>query len=136
MINTRELRRGNVVAVTDNVGYGETHRKETRFLTVSSIGQFSVQYKEFRCVGCKPKPCEGIELNREWLLKFGFVEKDNWFYKEMFVLGFLTHDDNFQCEFKFAGAEGNWKLLEIKYVHQLQNLFFALTGTELTPIEA
>lgn len=29
-------------------------------------------------------------------------------------------------------VEGQWLTLEIKYLHQLQNLYFALTGEELT----
>ncbi len=53
-----------------------------------------------------------IELTEEWLLKMGFTKsKDsfNAFYLELF-------DD----------------VLNIKYVHQLQNLYHALTGEELT----
>ena len=72
-----------------------------------------------------------IPLTEEILLKCGFVEKHKWFYKENFILGYTTTDDNLQAEYKFAGVEGDWKMIDIKYLHQLQNLYFALTGQEL-----
>jgi hypothetical protein len=38
--------------------------------------------------------------------------------------------DNCHLEYKVEGID-NWQLIEIKYLHQLQNLYFALTGEEL-----
>jgi len=74
-----------------------------------------------------------IPLTPEILEKCGFVRNGDWFYKQSFVLGFLTTDSNFQTEFKFAGTElpFKWNLLNITSLHQLQNLYFALTQTEL-----
>ena len=60
-----------------------------------------------------------------------FVGKGDWFYKQHFILGFITTDEHFHTEYKCAGVEGDWKLLDIKSLHQLQNLYFALTGEEL-----
>lgn len=74
---------------------------------------------------------EPIPLTDDWLVKFGFIEKDKWFYKEGFCIGYLTTEDNLQIEYCIAG-HGGWKVLELKSVHQLQNLYFALTGEELT----
>ena len=74
---------------------------------------------------------EPIPLTEEWLLKFGFIKRNEY-------------------EFDFW-QNSMWKLKEykkkkyyilfhcsdevdctlIKYVHQLQNLYFALTGEEL-----
>jgi hypothetical protein len=75
----------------------------------------------------------GIPLTKEWLLRCGFVNEKHgfWWINENFVLGFLTTDDNFQAEYCFAGI-GKWTVLDLKFVHQLQNLYFALTGTELS----
>lgn len=78
-----------------------------------------------------PKLYSPIPLSEEWLVKFGFTEKKKWFYKENFLLGYLSTDDHLQAEWKFGGVEGTWNLIDIKYVHQLQNLYFALTGQEL-----
>lgn len=73
-----------------------------------------------------------IPLTPEILEKCGFVGKKQWFYKERFLLGFISTDDNLQAEWKFGGTDGGWNLINIKHLHQLQNLYFALTGEELT----
>lgn len=76
---------------------------------------------------------EPIPITEEWLLKFGFDKvlprNDKMYYRlnDYFVIEdsrvFLLGDDAFEI----------LKLRqEIKYVHQLQNLYFALTGEELT----
>jgi hypothetical protein len=76
---------------------------------------------------------EPISLTEEWLLRFGFDKvlprNDKMYYrlKDDFVIEennvFLLGDDAFEM----------LKLRrKIKYVHQLQNLYFALTGEELT----
>lgn len=73
-----------------------------------------------------------IPLTEEWLIKFGF-EKDNeykYFVKEIktykeFILDFSTQSNSwFLCDTDVD--------TDIKYVHQLQNLYFALTNKELT----
>ena len=69
-----------------------------------------------------------ITLTEEWLLKFGFVP-------EKMEDGFLSYRLKFvdisMPYFEFTYDYGT-ESFEVKYVHQLQNLFFALTGTELT----
>ena len=69
-----------------------------------------------------------IPLTEEWLLKFGFVP-------EKMEDGFLSYRLKFvdisMPYFEFTYDYGT-ESFEVKYVHQLQNLFFALTGTELT----
>jgi hypothetical protein len=75
-----------------------------------------------------------ITLTEEWLLKFGFekvlnqykkitdVSKDT-FKNIPFIILFL--DNQFQYDdLRFR--------TNLQYVHQLQNLYFALTGDELT----
>lgn len=82
-----------------------------------------------------------IHLTEEWLLKFGFeIGRESSIMKH-WKIGFnsLTHDwlfdivwikdvygNNEQKPFYRNGRH------EIKYVNQLQNLYFALTGEELT----
>ena len=71
-----------------------------------------------------------IPLTEEWLLKFGF-EKTEWdnFNSYRLIIGnndyaiVLYSDGN--CEV------GDIITCKIEYVHQLQNLHFALTGMEL-----
>ena len=79
------------------------------------------------------KHFEPIPLTEEWLLKFGFKEfeidecwylvKDNFMFEKSGIVGFYEYMDINAV----AINEGR-----TKYVHQLQNLYFALTGEELT----
>lgn len=68
-----------------------------------------------------------IPLTEEWLLKFRFKETKEaktikWFNKGK--LDIVLSDENF-IVFDYL------VLKHIKHVHQLQNLYFALTGEEL-----
>jgi hypothetical protein len=67
-----------------------------------------------------------IPLTEEWLLKFGFEnwDKNKWIDSNS-VLSISKNEDNFLCFF-------NQRHIDIFYVHQLQNLYFAITGEELT----
>ena len=66
-------------------------------------------------------PFEPIRLTEEWLLKFGFERnKDAW-------TSFIKNDVIIATD-KFIYMSRT----KLKYVHQLQNLYFALTGEELT----
>jgi len=68
-----------------------------------------------------------IPLTEEWLLKFGFEIKQGRFGNEYFgKINLYTASDK-KIVFCYDGY-----LKGIKYVHQLQNLYFALTGNELT----
>ena len=81
-----------------------------------------------------------IKLTEEWLLKFGFYKSDLSPYNRW------VHEYNdFEIEIqgdKYAyvlwGGESAPFLTQFlghsKHVHQLQNLYFALTGEELTQV--
>lgn len=75
---------------------------------------------------------EGIPITEEWLLKFGFVHHHdtphpNRVFRKNYVEGFFDLEEVISF---FYG--GNFTSVELKYVHQLQNLYFSLTGEELT----
>jgi hypothetical protein len=75
---------------------------------------------------------EPILLTKEWLLKLGFT-------KESEISEYFDGDYRYACEYVLdykndvlvfnnnMGSIYN----HVKYVHQLQNLYFALTGEEL-----
>ena len=68
-----------------------------------------------------------IQLTEEWLLKFGFKEdgtRPDW-------CDLLSSYNIGNDKIQYLRNE-SWKCLKIRYVHQLQNLYFALTGQELT----
>ncbi len=83
---------------------------------------------------------EPIPLTEEWLVKFGFekyweeikegefkgFKSDEHFYKDW--IRFYNSNDNF---YQLKSITG-YVPITIQYVHQLQNLYFALTGEELT----
>lgn len=79
---------------------------------------------------------EPIEINENWLLKFGFIEEVNssmvkfWSRDDMTIYHeYYKHTEVDNLEWYFLSSrEYN---IRIKYVHQLQNLYFALTGKEL-----
>lgn len=77
-------------------------------------------------------PLERIPLTHEWFLKFGFNYDGNWHYNigenplTMDYLLDITWIEGDKYPFYRNGY------FKIKYVHQLQNLFFSLTRDELT----
>ena len=79
---------------------------------------------------------EGIELTPEILEKCGFVKQNNGWNKnkksEYDENHFGLFDYNFcSGELDLKYNVGNGPIPSIKYLHQLQNLYFALTGQEL-----
>lgn len=85
---------------------------------------------------------EAIPLTREWLEKFGFWRNNNrsrsWYLPEsvLIKMGWTTHrfyinfttGDDFLVRMGYKKSLG---LCFVKYVHQLQTIYFALTGEEL-----
>jgi hypothetical protein len=76
-------------------------------------------------------------ITEEWLLKFGFAPYalKGWFQKEIEPSLSIHINSSMQlCLYAGQYIDGEGALIEtIQYVHQLQNLYFSLTGLELTP---
>ena len=70
-----------------------------------------------------------IPLTEEWLLKFGFEfdEEDDAYQKGKYKV--LVSDEG--CLFFIDVGYYFEEIAEFNYVHQLQNLYFALTNEEL-----
>jgi hypothetical protein len=90
---------------------------------------------------CLYKP---IPLTEEWLLKFGF-EKLNTKMSDCFVfqkgLWRVAIKDNIEKTYEWVLwheriSPPTWCLSRFEYLHQLQNLYFSLTGEELTVKES
>lgn len=79
--------------------------------------------------GCDSNDFKPIPLTEEWLVRLGFVSDP---YHDMYRKGFLM----LNCD-KTRGKLELWpdnitgKVLYLKHVNQLQNLYFAITGEEL-----
>lgn len=75
-----------------------------------------------------------IPLTEEWLIKFGF---DKSFDSSFYIL-ILPHKYKVYISISFemysyqVCQSGNGFSVDIKHVHQLQNLYYVLTGEQLT----
>jgi hypothetical protein len=120
MIKANELRIGNLVLID-----GEE----------SEIHGGLIADFETDCFDGKIEP---IPLNEEWLIKFGF-ERRVFAQRNEYILIIDIDNQKHFIEFAFPRNEKIQVIMyydkcfykHIKYVHQLQNLYFALTGQEL-----
>ena len=77
-----------------------------------------------------------IEITKEWLLKLGFEHSNfynNYKIKAGQYFNSVRYDDE-DCEWCYnndSSDAGCYYVTSIKYVHELQNLYFALNGEEL-----
>ena len=84
------------------------------------------------------KYCRPIPLTEEWLLNFGFVRcgYEDLFWEHQSIKGFqlagINWADSDEPDYQFLNYSIGDEIFSIHYLHQLQNLYFALTGEELT----
>ena len=129
-----ELRIGNLVYVTDNL-------TNLIFKEITPINIHNLMH----LTGWDKSPVdiefEPIPLTEEFFLKFGFENIDKG------GNDFITYTDsehNYYLQIDVRRKDGKYLILDnsfddlrafsmvdIEYVHQLQNLYFALTGDEL-----
>jgi hypothetical protein len=125
-LQAKDLRTGNLINCRyigiDRIIDDELEAVETNITHLSDIlkGNSDWEYSP-------------IPLTEEWLVKFGFSKISIPLVKlsgetiNYFLEGLFTSTSQWGS---FRWHEGY--AIEIKYVHQLQNLYFALTGEELT----
>jgi len=129
-MDVKELRIGNIISVNDEVK--KELEEESYLINIFEIkrleddGDISVYntienlYENLGIHEINP-----IELNKEWLFKLGFENDFEYEFRKKGVV--IKYEDCLEIyEFIF-----NDNCIEITNVHQLQNLYFALTGTEL-----
>ncbi len=82
-----------------------------------------------------------IPLTEEWLIRFGFNTWKGWLCLDAFSPGhpsqrfdlYWSKEDGFNCKSRYQGdVELGYKMRHIEHVHELQNLFYSLTGEQLT----
>lgn len=120
-MKVNELRLGNYFQLEKDVLGGGVCR-------ISKVKDFIYLNQLINSNGVKPIP-----LTEEWLLKFGFNKEGNTIYKELNGFEFGTINTNRYKPRFYLQTQGSTSniTLPIKFVHQLQNLYFALTGEEL-----
>ena len=117
-MKANELRLGNLVLYSDK---NETPIPTTINIDISDLILLNNSVKDVLY--------EPIPLTEEWLLKFGFEKKEGYYdryYYSIDGMNIKIDDDMFETEV------GECLYKSIKYVHQLQNLFFAINDEELT----
>ena len=127
ILQSKELRIGNYV--NSNVNGISKVEQAGSSLNKDYIGSVSLHGHHWT------NSCVPIPLDCELLVLFGFEYAGNLFdcdfyKKDKYVVSVI------KGEFKFSLKEDPKSkyihLKEIKHVHQLQNIYFALTGEELT----
>ena len=84
------------------------------------------------------KELEPIALTEEWLLKLGFEKRNNpykwykWLYNDESEKLFILWEKRELFNNNLIGYYCEEAIINMDNVHQLQNLYFALTGSELT----
>lgn len=128
MIQPQELRIGNYVMC-----YSE-HVSTVTTLWESKI----VTTKDFSCLSVSSDEVSGIELTEEWLVKLGFE-----YYKPLnhhrITIGDVWYSVNQKGYFSFVNLAGDETATmpntKVNSVHHLQNLFYSISGQELTTKE-
>ena len=120
MINTKEFRRGNYI---NDIALGvcEVVAIFTNSIEVCKLNKPNVSYLISNI--------EPIPLTEEWLLIMGFEKCEHktepQYYKDCEEISVRLFPKEKYFTLAYLGTE-------IKYLHELQNLYFALTGEELT----
>jgi hypothetical protein len=122
-MTANELRIGNWI-YDGQVGFKEEFR----------VGSGDIVSIDSNDIDCDYRP---IRLTEEWLVRFGFnvrsISKTYSCYNkgERVQINIQRSEDLniYEDTFWFKVYNGT---ISIRYVHQLQNLYFALTGNELT----
>jgi hypothetical protein len=116
-MEAKNLRIGNFVS--------DLNASDSFFAKVKKLDYSRCYYGQFHSAYSDLKP---IPITEEWLIKFGFnlvVKEGNQGEFRVYQLNEITYNTN----------HGWWwrhqLTVQPKYVHELQNLFFAIIGTEL-----
>ena len=126
MLDAKDLRIGNLILVHNH--YVATIERIGKDIGVKTYGEKISQIDYIELQYLTP-----IELTDEWLLRFGFErhELDNWFYLKI-INDWTRLNININGSVCELSISNHGAVINVTYVHQLQNLYFALTGQELT----
>lgn len=127
MINENDLRRGNLI-------YGISDRIEKVMALREGLITAFTPTSEDNAMEFESKYFSPIELTEDWLIRFEFKktvdEYDDIYYAlGNFILEEMYFSNLQDCGFYYHLGHNE---LKIHSVDQLQNLFWAVTGEELT----
>lgn len=95
---------------------------------------FQIDSHSFIVCERNPSMYEPIPLTEEWLVKLGFKKRELSLSHNTKLYVCLKTENEYFNDGKclILAQECPYISMPCKYVHQLQNLYFALTGEELT----
>lgn len=129
-MNPKELRLGNLVE-TYTVWLIDDKVSEP------AIGTKEIDLKDLEIMQSSLATYRGIPLTEEWLIKVGFIEKDlgeeppYYIFEHQEINGFKVWEFNGEHWILELADQNAIPQNHFKYLHQLQNMYFALTGEEL-----
>ena len=138
-MKANELRKGVLVTITNP----KHHPKMKDVpLSVTHIGPYAIGLEHinqkkntyYETYSQFLKFIEPITLTEEWLIKFGYETKEGSSHDALWVMKHPTLNIDLleqAQDMQYVYMLGNIAVY-IDYVHQLQNLYFALTREELT----
>lgn len=124
-MKAKELRIGNIIYWDIPEKIGINHKVIS--ILENSINTIPISFSD------NLKNYKPIPLTEDWLLKFGFVYNSSYEYWEKEGLD-LTIRQNYKINISkmmYSLFCEDVSICIIYHVHQLQNLYFALTGEEL-----
>lgn len=137
-MNVKELRIGNWVLDSDreNPYLHQVVRIESEEYTIWNSGDdynivVKIEGSEDGYFDMKASP---IPLSEELLVRFGAVYSHTVISIKMYKINdyyVAIREEGFRFIHKSTNTGAYEPIKDLKYVHQLQNLYFSLTGTEL-----
>ena len=123
MIEIKEIRVGNCVYMDKIQSFPPT------FISVEPIIISEVRKQDFEPV-CLFAP---IPLTEEWLIKFGFELIGGWYIQmvDSYKAKIRIKQQGNEFNFCFKRNNAQVSLRTVKYVHDLQNLFYDISKEEL-----
>lgn len=128
-LKASELRIGNLI-------YDRHNAREGTIMRLNAGEMYPITYsfdKTFECSMPYGTTIEGIILTEDWLLRFGFESRERDVPALDTIIYYILDGHEFIQDINnkwFLGGY-SWNTNRFSYVHQLQNLYFVLTGNEL-----
>lgn len=142
-MNPTELRIGNYVFGITDTYVDREDKIDVNVFKVALLAEDVIKldigfgtlesYEQKPIISRRLNELKPIPLTEQWLLKFGFENVENESIEfileleEKFLLSIIIEDLTWAVGYGFDWS----RTFNIKYVHQLQNLYFLLTSEEL-----
>lgn len=138
-MKANEFRIGNIVGIKKTAIHADGCNTENVYFEIEELKKDVVQFKGYHA-GEYYNDLKGIELNIQLLTANGFDDSE---YKEGYIgrefrtnmiLDFVLTKPFTLGEWQeyYCFELGNYRLIPVETLHQLQNLFKEVTGQELT----